>query len=337
MNEAFDPTLLELHLGHLSEEEQAQLLARIRDDADLARQNEAVQALFERLKLVRDEPSVPADLAERVVAHVHANADALRVVRPADSLTRTIEREQRLRLYHGSLRDILAIAAVIVLMVGLGVPSVLHVRSRNQRIGCSQNLAQLGQSMQRYAASHASNLPFAGWEPTMRWKPTADGRATLAHNRRHMYPLLQGAFVQNPRIFICPSRWDVPMAANDVSRHQTFPESRNVSYAYYNMAGVRPTLEDDPTLPILSDDNPLFEDGTPLIEFRRRTSSDPTQINSGAHRAAGQNVLSLDGGVRWRVTPLVGIEQDNIWTLEGVSSYTGAEGPQSTTDAHLIK
>jgi hypothetical protein len=36
-------------------------------------------------------------------------------------------------------------------------------------------------------------------------------------------------------------------------------------------------------------------------------------------------------------TPDAGVDGDNIWTLQGVSTYTGREGPASAADAHLIK
>jgi hypothetical protein len=127
------------------------------------------------------------------------------------------------------------------------------------------------------------------------------------------------------------------MPRAEIQRHDDFLEGRNVSYAYQNMAGVRPSAHDDPRLPLMADENPLFADGVPVLDFRRLTRADPASANSRAHDGAGQNILTLRGEVIWAKTPLSGIEGDNIWTLRGVTEYTGREGPASSTDSHLLK
>ena len=106
------------------------------------------------------------------------------------------------------------------------------------------------------------------------------------------------------------------------------------------MAGVRPSANDDPDLPIMADDNPLFADGLPLFDARRWQRlpwGDAADVNSRAHGGAGQNILTLDGRVRWTTTPLSGVEGDNIWILRDVAEYTGREGPAAATDSHLLK
>jgi hypothetical protein len=126
------------------------------------------------------------------------------------------------------------------------------------------------------------------------------------------------------------------MPADQLERRQDFIESRNISYAYQNMAGVRPSLRSTPDLPIFADDTPLFADGLPLLDLRR-LGSDPAALNSRSHGGRGQNILTLDGRSIWTTTPLAGVRGNNIWTLDGVTEYTGREGPQSATDSHLLK
>jgi hypothetical protein len=207
------------------------------------------------------------------------------------------------------------------------------MKARNQRIGCSQNLAMLGQGIQLYTNTYASSLPFAGLRPAQGVSRTEPAFA----NRRHMYPLLEAAFVADPRLFICPSGRDIPLQANEVKRNRDFSDARNISYAYFNMSGARPSADAPGALPILSDDNPLFADGEPLQDLRRYLTGEGVLSNSFAHRGVGQNVLSLDGHVQFAKTPLAGLNGDNIWTLQNVSEYTGAEGPAVATDAQLIK
>jgi hypothetical protein len=331
--DVFDSQLLDLHLGRLSPEQELDLRLRLAADARLAAQHEALATVFRALDTQR-AAAAPPWLAARVAARVKAAGRPPRVVRPArDRAALADAAPVVLRL--GSARDIVAAAAMIMLMVGFAVPSLLHMQGRAQRMGCSANLANLGMGMQQYAQTYNASLPFAGWGPRASWSPTGDPGAVVMPNRRHVYPLLRQAFIVSPRTFVCPARGGVPMPPEQVRQRDDFLLSDNVSYAYFNMAGARPSLQDDARLPIMADDNPMFDDGVPL--FSRLGFGDRANLNSRAHGGAGQNILSLDGHVRWSTTPNAGVNADNIWTLRGVEVYTGREGPQTRDDAHLIK
>ncbi|MBU0638963.1 MAG: DUF1559 domain-containing protein [Planctomycetes bacterium] len=332
----FDPTILDLHLGRLSETEQAALRQRINDDPTLASQNEALDEVFRALHAL-EAPRAPEDLLAKITARVAQGARPPKVLHPPTSSTEPREESLGWILRVRNVRDIVAVAAMIVLAVGLGVPSLLHVRERNQRMGCSWNLAQLGRGMQAYAGAFSDSLPFAGWDQRSSWKPTGSPGVETMPNRRHVYPLLLAGNVQ-PAWFVCPSRRDIPMAAEQVKHSNDFTESRNVSYAYQNMAGVRATLADGPDLVVLADDNPLFDNGLPLFDLPRRLGlTDPTMANSEAHRGKGQNILTIGGHVKWTTRPDCGVAGDNIWMLSNVTEYTGREGPETATDSHLLK
>ena len=191
-----------------------------------------------------------------------------------------------------SFRDIAAVAAMIVLVVGLGVPSLLQMRERGYRTACTQNLASIGVGMQAYAMANNNSLPFAGWDQRNSWRPTDEPDLKVLPNRRHAYMLLRYGNVP-ARIFVCPATRGMPMPEAQVRTHNDFLESRNLSYAYQNMAGVRPSLQDNPDLPIFADDNPLFSNGWPL--FENLGLSNPTRANSRAHGGAGQNILTIRG------------------------------------------
>lgn len=333
----FDPRLLDLHLGNLSQAEQQVLRQALATDPVLTAQHTALTQVFQALALA-SAGSMPGDLPARTMARVQAAGPPPRVVRPRDRLTAAVEArgECVLRL-GGNLRDVVAIAALIVLAVGLGVPSMLHMRDRQQRLGCSLNLARLGSAVQQYASAFGGSLPFAGWSQGSSWQPRPEPGIQTVPNRRHVYPLLRLAFIPDPRLLVCPSQQHMPMPLDEVRRCDDFLEARNLSYPYQNMAGVRPSAKDDPRLPIMSDENPLFADGVPLFDARRFVRTNPAAANSLAHGGAGQNILTLLGEVRWTTTPLVGIDRDSIWTLSGVTEYRGYEGPSCATDSHLLK
>lgn len=284
---------------------------------------------------ITPSPALSQRVLEGVRARVAVSTSGPRLVTAPAGESRRKDRfpSEPLVLRMGNWRDALAIAAVIVFAVGVGVPGMLNMKARNQRIGCSQNLAMLGQGIQQYTHTYASSLPFVGMRPAQNVSRAEPAFA----NRRHMYPLLETAFVADPRLFICPSGRDIPLRTADVKRNRDFPDARNISYAYFNMAGARPSANAPASLPILSDDNPLFADGELLQDVRRYLSGEGVLSNSFAHRGVGQNVLSLDGHVQFARTPLAGLNQDNIWTLQNISEYTGVEGPADANDAQLIK
>ncbi|MGD8452916.1 MAG: hypothetical protein PVJ57_13935 [Phycisphaerae bacterium] len=332
--DSFDAELLDFHLGHLTDTQRRACQHRIAADPKFAEQHEALTAVFRTLHAL-PKPAAPKDLAARIKARVAQTPPPLRVVRPQDDWSDVAAAADTGVIRLGNLREIISVAAMIVLMVGIGVPSLLNMRERNQRMGCSQNLARIGQGMQQYASTFGASLPFAGWGPQASWRPSDDPRVVTLPNRRHVYRLLRGYYVNDPRVFVCPAQGGSPMPKGEVGGHNDFIESGNVSYAYFNMAGVRPKLDDQPGLPIMADDNPIFEDGVPL--FERLGLRDSMLRNSPAHNAAGQNVLMADGHFKWATTPNAGVNDDNIWTLQGVEVYSGREGPASPADAHLIK
>jgi hypothetical protein len=337
----FDPRLLDLELGALSAAEQEALRGEIDSDPNLRVKYQTLSSVMQVLASSGAQAPAPG-LIKRTMARVHALGRLPRVVRPDEpDEGASVDRPRPVIRLGQSLRDIVAVAAMIVLAVGIGVPSMLHLRERAERVNCSRNLQALGFGVQQYARTYNASLPFAGWSGNASWQlgSTTPGatspqmaEAAYVPNRRHVYQLLRMAYVSDPRLFICPAQHHVPMPAAAVAENDDFLEDRNVSYAYQNMAGVRPCADDNPALPILSDENPYFASGVPLFG-----GSDPGSKNSPAHGGAGQNILTLRGEVKWVTTPLSGINGDSIWTLQNVTTYTGREGPTSTTDAHLLK
>ncbi len=111
---------------------------------------------------------------------------------------------------------------------------------------------------------------------------------------------------------------------------EDFPTRENCSFDSQNMAGPTPSLGVEPCLPIFADRNPLFE-GSKL------KAAHLLEANSRSHDAgAGQNVLCSDGRVLWTTTPVLGSRGDNIWMVDGVTTYTGTEHQQQPTDAFLV-
>lgn len=324
-------TLIDLHLGRLDEAARSALLTRIEADPALRREHETLGELFATLARF-DAPAPPTDLQQRICARIDAARTTQRILAEQQQVSRAAGRLV-------SLRDLVAVAAVLVMMVGIGVPGLLQMKQRARRVACSWNLGQIGRGLQAYAATFGESLPFAGWDAQASWSPTSQQQMHLIPNRRHLYLLLRRSYVPSAAAFVCPGAGGAPMPANLIPRRNDFLESRNISYAGQNMAGVRPTLRSRPAMPVVGDDNPVFADGIPLLDVlaRRFGLREPARLNSRAHGGSGQNILTIGGVVRWVTTPKAGLGGDNIWTLQDVRHYTGREGPKKASDTHLLK
>lgn len=327
--------MIELRLGRLSADDARDTSARIAADAALAAEDADLRDALGALNSY--QTATPSDLIDRTIARIRSmpavapNKPATpRVVWPEEQGGRFV------RLH--SFREITAVAATIILAVGIGVPSLVNMRERAQRTACSWNLGQVGRGLQGYATTFADSLPFVGFGQANSWQPSRDPSIVRVPNRQHVYPLLSSGQA-SAEWFICPAGTDVPMSVDQVRSHRGFIEPRNISYATQNMAGVRPSLSGSPQLVVAGDDNPFFEDGVPALDLAARKIglSDPAAQNSRAHRRHGQNLLQADGTVRWTTTPASGVNGDNVWTLSGAPSYTGREGPLTNTDTHLLK
>ncbi len=335
----FRDDLLEFRLNTLSPDAKAAIESDMRDNPETAREMESLDQALAALDAVRDV-TPPADLAARVKRRIAAVPSMSKSIPFSKAARKLLERENATGAarYH-SLRDIAGIAAAVVLVVGVGVPGLMHARERAQRTACSSNLLNIGRGLQAYASQFNDSLPFVGWNTaTSAWAPTDQPNMVNVPNRQHVYPLLRGGAAK-AGWFVCPSTACVPMTSSEVSRRHDFLEARNLSYAYQNMSGARPqTTRSSPDMVIMGDDNPLFDNGRPLVGLGRALGLvDVSKANSAAHRGAGENVLTIDGRVKWVTTPQSGANGDNIWTLQDVERYTGREGPREASDTHLIK
>jgi hypothetical protein len=103
-----------------------------------------------------------------------------------------------------------------------------------------------------------------------------------------------------------------------------------IGYSYRNMYGVEKPKWDGQTTIILADKNPAFGD---IV----RPEWD--QKNSFNHDGNGTYVLRADDSASWEVTPNIGPNHDNIWSIgsgkEHLVIYTGRELPASLADVFL--
>ena len=318
--------LLDWHLDRLEEEDRLCIERELRSNPKLQAQSDRLGRVLQPLDHWRVGSASP-NLADRVLAYVSRSSDAAGV-----SLSPPTEFEGRVfRFPSASLRDLIALAACVLLLVGVFIPGISTVRGRAQRAACADNLSCIFQGIGTYRQTFASSLPFAGYLPGASWLPSGAAGRPYASNSRHLYMLVKLGYGPTPADFICPAAGTgVPMRVDDPTAYVDFESTCNVNYAALNMAGPRPNL--NPIMPIayIGDTNPLF------VGARFNESVDPDRTNSPVHGGKGQNVLTLDGSARWMTKPVYGPNRDNLWLIGNIRRYTGVEVPIRNDDVQLV-
>ena len=320
-----DGQLLELMLGQLDESARTALEAELARDAGLRARRDRLMQLLLPLDAWPAEP-VPLGLAERVIGRV----------RQVDTLPDTIRFPTEAaatgggRGWYFSLRDIVAVAACLLLAGTVLLPSVARLRGAAQQMACARNLGAIQQGTTLYQAAFGG-LPFAGNDGGQSWLPTAGQQQPYQSNSRHVYLLIPTRLV-SAECFNCPadSQAAQPDSLFDPKAYDDFPTRRHNSFDALNMAGPLPCPGSCPDLAYLADRNPLF------VQGRFDDSRDPDWANSPSHAGRGQNVVFMDGRVEWMRKPVYGQRRDNLWVLDNVRTYTGTESRPDAHDAFLV-
>ncbi|MBI1825797.1 MAG: hypothetical protein HY287_16620 [Planctomycetes bacterium] len=326
--------LLDLHLGQADEDVRGWLDAELRRDAALRAKSERLGRVL--MPLDHWSASSPApNLADKVLSYIAARTDQRNVEEP---------RRGWLRFPAGRLREGLAIAASIGILVVLGVPLLSNMRERSRQVLCAANLEAILSGTSAYQQSYAGAIPFAGATAGASWLPVSNSGTPFASNSRHPYLLVKYGFVPAAKTFVCPSDDRGPYVESkarfakdqegspawDVRRNDDFPSAANISYDSLNLAGASPNLRPPPTVAYMADANPLF------VGAKFNESVDADKANSPAHHGRGQTVLLMDGHVQFAKSPIYGTGQDNLWLIDGVRSYRGTEVPTRSDDAFLV-
>lgn len=289
----------------------------------------AAQRLRDVLALLDQCPvgDVPADLVERTMARVR-QADASR------RMTLAVEPRQIGRGFPA--REVMAVAAMLLVAVSMLWPVFSRVREQANRVSDRSNLAMAGRAISYYAQDNADQLPRRLAQPGDTWwnvgkpaamnEPVESNSAHLMLAARENYINLDA--LQSPAVDRTPRRltpdgldWAAP---------------EYVPYSYQNQFSVHGTrLNTARHMPVMANKNPLFvprEGGQMGMRFNQNM---PLNSNSMAHHGTGQHVLFTDGSVNWMTTPILE-NGDNIYTADGIDRYEGNELPKSEDDAFLV-
>ncbi len=318
-----EAVLIDYVLNECSDADRREVQARLESDEEFAALHQNIKRSFLAMELApRENP--PEDLVERTISRIQS----------ARRTRQLIEREEmtRRRTYWPtfSLKEVSAMAAVVLLLVAVFVPSLQQARQRTVRGECAAQAGQIGNALHRYAAGNNDQLPHVQGE-TSRWLP--NGGDEYINPSRSLYSLIRRDFA-SPVWFQCPAVGGPSFVVEQ--GQMDFPAGRYVSYSYQHSVGDSALSRRDAELAgsaaemaILADETPMFRDG----RFRPERLENPVSDN---HNREGQNVLYMDGHVRWSPQPYVGVGNDNIYLVEGVHEYEGTERPRDKTDSFLL-
>lgn len=278
------------------------------------------------------------DLVASTLAHVQAHIDEEHAPYSLDAARRPSIRVP------WRLRDITAIAALLLIGSAVVLPVLTGLRSMQSRALNASNLQAAGMGLHAYAADFDDQFALASHaRPGTPWwnvgNPEQSNSANLFTLARTGYTPLEN--------LACPSHAEAytgPIRPGQMD----WDSHEQVSYSYQNQfMPDRPRVsESPPGAMVITDRSPLR---MLIVDrfFNNRSAtrhiyiSDPTE-NSPNHGGTGQSVLFADNSVSWLTTPFLE-SGDNIWLPQAtenaltpgrsVPELTGDESPASPKDA----
>ncbi len=266
----------------------------------------------------------PSDLVAKTMARIQAarRTDAL-IAREESTRGRSAPRTF-------SWREVAALAASILLLAAIFVPSLRQAKQRMLVSECASNMGQIGTALNTYASENNEFLPMAS-EHKYAWLPMEGEK--VQSNSAGLFKLVKAGLAL-PNAFQCPAVSS--QVLNTQPDMSDFPGEQFISYSYQHPLGPdgplrrsNITSEDAGCMVVLADNTPIFPDG----QFHRDRLNDEASEN---HGRTGQNVLYMNMSVSWANKPGVGVKNNNIYLAEGIFDYRGNEQPVSRTDTFLL-
>ena len=234
-----------------------------------------------------------------------------------------------------SWRQLASTAAILLIAGSLLLPMLDRQRQQAQQMACASNLGIAGQQIGSYTVDNAGFLPRGpvGDSWLQVGQPDAvDEAGRYRSNSAHLYLLIREGYVAPSRL-ACASN-DEAATGLPGSGQMDWASPQAISYSYQNQLGEPIRVDRSrTTLAVLADKSPLFEAKGGRMVFDADAARD---ARTRLHRGKAQNILALDGRVRWSAEPV--LDGDNIWQIRGHSGrYVGYEAPQDARrDSFLV-
>jgi prepilin-type processing-associated H-X9-DG protein len=234
-----------------------------------------------------------------------------------------------------TLVEVLVLIVLVAILVGMvDFGSCARATEEARKANCKENLSQVGLAMANYAANNDDYFPFT-WGPangTCSKAPGSTDVCDAATSLGCLYP----QYINKPRIFRCPSTEDRPSFVLKVPQGVASPDAqaylwKNRNWTLKgNLPGRASSYGYDPRIypaavgkmAIMGDwDGSYFSD-----------HDTTTQNHSG-----GQNVLYVDGSVKWQQGNYVSNDPiDDIYVEGGMAAPGKRVYWNADTDSFLV-
>jgi len=234
-------------------------------------------------------------------------------------------------------RDMLSIAAVILLVASVTIPMLDNARMLASRQKCCSNLLGAAVGFSQFADDYNGTMPSVFDEGTV-----PQGNWLVSHaNSANLFDLASKRYVR-PQTLSCPGAEETCSDLDDLLAGTNWPKLSKVSYAYQNQFGPYRAKWNNPMGPMA-----VLSDHSPIVDASANAGSLHADALSPAHGGTLQNILLSDGSVMQSNRPYVGL--DNIWLPHDLTvqdgggaggtavRLNGTEFPSSATDSMLIQ
>ena len=216
--------------------------------------------------------------------------------------------------------DIAAVAAVLVLFVGVGLPTLGFARQKYWQARCQANQAAVHEGLANYAAEHEGRLPGLAVDAGSPWWKVGYQGPEDYSNTRQGWRFVREGYV-SPEKFLCPARGVEGRVSFDrlkVEDYSDFPHREFIGFSIRINCPQSREVGLTPRKVLMADRNPIAE-RLPTdysAEFRLRIDQELLGANSrttmGGDRtycsamvrssssARGLSVLPVTISIRWR-------------------------------------
>lgn len=335
--------LFDYSLGLTSESETAEAERLLTESPEAVTLYDTLRSVLSPLDALEVEPC-PEELAERTVLRLRETSRATSGSDRPEELVATGQVDPpTIRVpFWRNWGDIAAVAAVLVLFVGVGMPTLGFARQKYWQARCQANLSGVQEGLANYVADNEGQLPRVAMEAGAPWwKVGYQGPENYSNTRRGWVLVRQG-YVPVGR-FVCPARkidGNVSFDTLKVEDYSDFPDRRFIGFSI--RVGCPQSNGNDLTerKVLMADLNPISEElpTDHSADVNLRLCEKLLSANSKNHGGRGQNVLLSNGAVQFTKQRHTSFSDDDIYTLAEMSdgcAIKGCERPSCEQDAFL--
>ncbi|MFO0082366.1 MAG: hypothetical protein ACK55O_07080 [Phycisphaerales bacterium] len=223
------------------------------------------------------------------------------------------------------LPDIISVAAVMMLAVGLLWPALSGLRSQARQTACLGNFASVGSSLGQYRLDNRGSMPMASASigGGLWWNVGSDPSQS---NSANLYTSIRTGHARLDTL-ACPGN-EYAVSEPGTASAQDWASFNEVSYSFMNLFGrpgggqIDGFVTNPAEVVVLADRSPVV-----VRAFRGERLINVLE-NSLNHSGSGQAVHFLDGSARWTRSPMLE-SGDVIWIPRSLEEGLRLRGPLS--------